>query len=569
MAILAARMVSFFASHFSRKEIVLDLIFLAGLVLFWFWPAFGQRFFDPVEKFAAKLAGRKHLAIALVALTTIALRLILLPLLPVPVPRVHDEFSYLLAADTFAHGRLTNPPHPMWVFFETLHVNQQPTYMSKYPPGQGAVLALGQLLGHPWIGVLLSVSAMSAAILWMLQGWLPARWALLGAVLVLLRLGIFTYWINSYWGGAVPAIGGALAAGALPRILRYQRWRDALLLGAGAGILANTRPLEGLIFCAPVFVFLLYWLCANRAPSWRVSLRRVILPFTVMALLCAAFMAYYNWRGTGNALKFPYIVNEETYSSTPTLFWQKARAPLRYRNPQFEYYYNQWARQYWTENRLDSIGHAARHVSLVLLKVVYFYLWPELCLVFLALPWLLGDRRMHFPLALAAVCFLGFLVVPWTQAHYAAPLVPVMFLLVVQGMRHLRQWNCGGRAVGLGFSRFIVVSAVLFAPFHHRGGTFEPETNQPAIIDSRARFLAQLSALPGDHLVLVRYAEHSAGAGEWVYNAADIDHAKVVWAREIPGIDLQPLLSYFHTRDVWLAEPDASPPRLSPYTQGH
>jgi hypothetical protein len=559
-------MFSFLAEHFSKKEITIDLIFLAFLVLAWLAPEFGKRVFNPIEKFSARLAERRGLAILSIALVTILVRVSLLGFLSVPAPRVHDEFSYLLAADTFAHGRLTNPPHPMWLFFETIHVNQQPTYMSKYPPAQGAVLALGQLLGHPWIGVLLSAAAMCAAILWMLQGWFPPRWALLGSVLVLLRLAIFSYWINSYWGGAVAAIGGALVVGALPRIVKFQRWRDALLLGLGAAILANSRPLEGAILCLPVALVLLGWLLRNFRSNWRRALSQLLLPLGIASLLCAAFMAYYNWRGTGNPLVFPYQVNERTYFSTPTLLWEKPRPPLHYRNAQLEAYYNLWAREYWCKNRMDRLSHATRHVSLIALKLVYFFLWPELCLAFFALPWLLRDRRVRILIALILVCSLGFLLVPWVEAHYAAPMTAALFALVVQGLRHVRRWRQAGRPVGIGLSRAVVLAAFVFAPLHHRSGTFEPETDQRPKIEQRAAFLARLKAMAGEHLVLVRYAPVSTG-GEWVYNDADINHAKVVWAREIPGLNMRALLDYFRGRRVWLAQPDLSPPTLTPYVE--
>ncbi len=256
------------------------LILGASLLVAWYVPLLGAGILRPIEKIGAPFAARKSLVILAIAVAAIVVRISMLWLTPVPVPAAHDEFSYLLAADTFAHGRLTNPPHPMWIFLDTIHVNQHPTYMSKYPPAQGAVLAIGMLLGHPWIGVLLSMAGMCAAITWMLQGWFPAEWAVLGGALVLVQFSVFNYWVDSYWGGAVAAIGGALVMGSLPRIFQHQRPRDAIWLGLGAAILANSRPFEGFVFCLPVAAALGWWLLKPSCCSWRVTFPRVILPLS-------------------------------------------------------------------------------------------------------------------------------------------------------------------------------------------------------------------------------------------------------------------------------------------------
>jgi hypothetical protein len=104
-------------------------------------PKLGMRFFARIERLFVPLARRKGLAVATVGLSMFVLRLALLPVYPVPLPFVSDDFGFLLVSDTFAHGRLANPTPAMWTHFESIHITMQPTYMSMYFPGQGPLPA--------------------------------------------------------------------------------------------------------------------------------------------------------------------------------------------------------------------------------------------------------------------------------------------------------------------------------------------------------------------------------------------------------------------------------------------
>lgn len=513
-----------------------------------------------------------------------------------PLPAVHDEFSYLLAADTFSHGRLTNPTHPLWEHFETPHEIQQPTYASKYPPGQGLILALGQVAaGDPIVGLWISAALAAGAATWMLQGWMPQRWALLGGVLAALHPGLQLIWTQGFWGGNVAFTGGALVLGAYARLRRTPRCRDAVWLALGLAILANSRPFEGAVASLPVALAMLSWLVGpardgtglDTSPtrergrgeiprrrcglgSWptlgaafrlRLPLR-VVLTLGVVLAATAVWMAYYNWRVTGHPCKMPYVVHEETYGAAPFFLWQSAGPMPEYRHARIARLHG-WLRDTYLYQRTWSGFVSEKWISLV--NLWYFFLGLALSIPLLALPWVLRKRRYWLPAAIVLAVWGALLTTTWVNPHYFAPAGPALLLLVVQGLRHLRvrTWRRAAR-------RSLLTPALVLAQLIGCGNYVWFHVRQPAneFAARRAELVRRLEASPGRHLVIVQYSPESTIHLDWVHNAADIDAASIVWARSMSLAADRRLVEHFHDRHIWRLRVDAGSAELTPYGMG-
>ncbi len=550
----------------SPETLLAVAVLAAGLLA----SCFRWRWLGWWERPLALVARRKGLAILAAAAVPLVLRVLLLPVFAVPEPAVHDEFSFLLAADTFAHGRLANPQHPFWAHFESIHTLARPVYASAFPIAPAAALAAGQVVfGHPWAGVWLSVGLMCGAVCWMLQGWLPPRWALMGALLVALRIGVASYWMNSYWGGAVAAAGGALVLGALPRMMRAPGWRLALAMGTGLVILANSRPVEGAFFGLGVAVVLLAWMLGKRGPSRGVAWRRIVLPLAAFLGLAGIGVGYYFARVTGKPWVAPYVLYRTSMTMVPHFIWQKPTAEPLYNNQTMRRFYVYWEMASYQEARRSLGADLVRKVS----AYWRFYFGPLLTIPLLALPCLWRGRQVRQLALIAAVFSLSLVGQVWHNEHYAAPATGLAILMVIVGMRSLRLWKWRGRRVGLCVVRCLVPACaamllVVIVAGRASGDISERRSwrwPSPGNV-ARARILKQLEASGGKHLVFVRYGlSHNLGE-EWVYNGADIDQSPVVWARELDRGSNAGLMRYFGDRRVWLVAPDAPPARLTPYS---
>ena len=243
-------------------------------------------------------------------------------------------------------------------------------------------------------------------------------------------------------------------------------------------------------------------------------------------------------------------------------------------------------RKFWAEWNVDQWKGARAERLGVPWKMVrfadFFLGFPLLMLGALLFPFpqLSTEERAS---ALLGAAFL-LMIVPLIDVmpHYGAAFAGVIYLRFVQFLRRLTMWRPAAKPVGTLIASLFgslipcwFVASVLTLT-GHRGFMEKPRDMfsklhadvQVLFGDVRADMQERLVQIPGKHLVIVNYSPRHVEHFEWVFNGADIDGSRVVWARQM-GVDAdRALVRYFADRNVWLLEPDERPPRLRPYEDG-
>ena len=519
-------------------------------------PGVGRSFFARVEQAAGAVLHNPVRQLLAIAVLAVLARAVLLPWLGPPVLIFEDEHSLMLQAQTFVEGRLVNPPPPFWKHFEAIHINIVPTYTSMYFPGRGLPMAVGLFLAdNAWIGIWLAVIAMSVAAVWMLQGWVTLPFAFLGGVLVVLRLGTFSYWINAYWGGAFTAVGGMLVLGAMPRWLREPGWANGGLMGLGALILMISRPFEGMLFCLPIGIVILVRLLRSRKPTFAKDFMKVFLPVAGCVAIGGAAMLAYNKAATDDPLLSPYELNRAMYATAPAFLSATIPSGEKLGPPYFREFYK------WERNFYDRRNNPRMFLLSALGKIYdswYFYVGFIVTPAFLAGIWAL--RREYEFFFVGAVFYLGYAFETWNFPHYTAPVFSIFLVFTMKGFEWLRSWRPAGRDCGLFLTRgmpaatLLTLSVPASAVITGWPVLVSNQHNKPccALKQSthRSEITAKLDALPGRDLVLVageNYPVHEA----MVYNEPDIADAPIIWANRLGPEQDAPLIAHFPGRILW------------------
>lgn len=478
-----------------------------------------------------------------------------------PHPWVQDEFSYLLAGDTFASGRLANPTHDLWPFFDTFHVLQVPTYASKYPPGQGLLLALGQLVGgDPVVGVWFGVGLACAAICWMLQTFVSPKWVIAGGLLAAANFSFFSPWTQTFVVNALSATGGALVIGGFGRLRRRPRALHGIPIGIGWLILSLTRPFEGLVFSLPLIGLMAFWFLSGKRQTIRPGLYSAVAVIASILALGAAAQAYYNRAVTGSYTVMPYAEYQRQNPGVSEFLWHPVEAVPEFNNEVRRLQHVAWSVPHREEQSTPGgyFSVKLREFVNAFAYLLQFSLWIPILVV-------LSFRKSHWEklvVLIVASVSTALLFITWVEYRMLAPLAGPLVLLAVTGLKRIHLWAPRGRRVGRSFARAIILTPIVslplgLAPF------MQESPNQMA--RDRATILRGLEQTGTRHLVVVRYRANHNYHEEWVYNRADIDAATVVWARERSPTETERLLDYYQDRSVWLLEPDAPERRLRPY----
>lgn len=448
-------------------------------------------------------------------------------------PHVPDEVVYQHHARYFAEGMLTMPAAPVPAAFDVDLMEYEPTrWYSPVPPGWPAVLALGALIGAPWIINPLLTGA-NVLLVYMFLGQLYPKRMTRGATALLAVSPWFLFLGMSLMTHQFTLTCALVAAVGVTRARRSGGLGWGLLAGIGVGATSLIRPLDGVIV-------------GSLIAAWSVGLGGTRLRFASLAGLAVgtavvgAMVLPYNLAITGDPLRFPinayvdghYAPNSNAFGFGPDRGMGWAIDPNPGHGP------------------VDGIINANLNVFGINTDL---FGWATGSLIFIAWLFCSGAARRRDGLMVAPIlAFAGtyflyyFSGGPDFGARYWFPAVVPLAVLTARGVEVLDR-TTNGRAWPAAVA-LSALAVILYVPWR---GVDKYHDYRGMRADIRA--LAATHEF-GDSLVLVRGRRFPDYASAFVQNPIDLTGRGAIYAWDRDADVRAALLRAYGDRPVWVVE---------------
>lgn len=453
-------------------------------------------------------------------------------------PHLPDEVAHLLQARYLAHGALSMPAPPVPAAFDIdIAIYDPDRWYSPVPPGWPLILALGVILGIPWL-VNPLLGGVGIVLAYFLVQRIYDRRTSLWLALLLAASPWYLFLSMSLMTHLATLVAGLLAALAFVRLWEEGRARWAWLSGAMLGALSLIRQMDALALATVLGVAVLF-----------LRPRRRRLPalagLAASALLVGAAILPYHAHLTGDPLTSPMMTfwSRDYPTGTNALGFGPDRG--------------------WSWGGLDPFpGHGPRDVvvnAVLNASSIDFELfgWSTGSLLPLVLLLLWGEvrarERAMLGVLVAVIVAYGaywFSGGPDFGARYWFLVIVPAVVLTVGGLRALaRRLEAAAPAAILPAVLVLVLSSMLnvvpwraIDKYHHYRGM------RPDI-----RRLAEERGF-GRSLVLIRGERFPDYSSAVVYNPLELDAAAPIFAWEKTPEVARRVRAAFPDRPVWTVD---------------
>jgi len=451
------------------------LVLLTLPAMWWLWPEPGRRKQTGTAPDAAKQASGAGMTV-LLGCTSLAMSLTVglqqipvlqtawsdstvqtVPLYRLP-PAYHDEFSYLLQAETFRAGRLSWPPQTAGGdAFHQIHVLNRPRTASRYFPWTGLWILPFLLLGLPIAGHWLAGALACMLFHRVLRTLISPHAANIGGLLLAFSPGLALF-SNLLLAHHPTLLALAVFLWAILRVLDDGRWPLAAVAGTALTCAMLGRPMTAAGFALPFGLVLLQRLVLPLTPAQRMLTARTLICMALPLLAGFAVLAAMNQNITGNWRTSAYQYYTDTWTPRHRFGFNNARSSAPPSSVLATY-------DAWATNLTPTA--AALNVQQRLTASAQWTLGiPALLLLIpAALPLCLSadERARRLRLLLAAVLSLHAVHIPyWYDGilhwHYVFETAPLLLLLAAAGLQSVQQ------ILMLRFSRRTAVVWTLLLP---------------------------------------------------------------------------------------------------------